>query len=131
MSRNQLQKLSALVAMMFVMPACFKVFNVSIAVEHFATWGIPSWMMHFIGVSELAGAFGLLMPRTRLAASFALFLLMIGGLLTHLTHAEYLFALMPIVYGALLAVVMKLSLPDGLAALQTMRPTIAGSVQHA
>ena len=42
--------------------------------------------MHFIGVSELAGAIGLLVPRARPAAAFALFLMMIGGLVTHLTQ---------------------------------------------
>jgi hypothetical protein len=101
---------------MFLVPACFKLLNVSIALEHFTTWGIPFWMMHIIGASELAGAVGLLVPRTRLAAAFALFLLMIGGLLTHLTHGEYLFALMPIAYGGGLYLLVKDAVPGLLAA---------------
>jgi uncharacterized membrane protein YphA (DoxX/SURF4 family) len=120
MSSKQLRNLSALLSLMFVVPASFKLLNVGIAVEHFTTWGIPFWMMHVIGVSEFAGAIGLLVPRTRLAAAFALFLLMIGGLATHLTHGEYLFALMPIVYGAGLAVVIKHSVPETLATLQSV-----------
>jgi len=121
MTGKQLRNLSALVSLMFLMPACFKLFDVSIAVEHFAKWGIPVWMMHFIGASELAGAIGLLVRRTRLAASFSLFLLMIGGLLTHLVNGELLFALMPIVYGGGLLVVMKHSVPDALAALEAIQ----------
>ena len=100
MTNRQRQLLSALLSLMFLMPASFKLLNVSIAVEHFTTWGIPLWMMHVIGASELAGAIGLVIPRTRLAAGYALFLLMIGGLATHLTYGEYVFALMPITYGA-------------------------------
>ena len=76
MSTKQLRKLSALLSVMFLVPASFKLLNVSIAVEHFTTWGIPFWMMHVIGLSELAGAIGLLVPRMRLAAAYALFLLM-------------------------------------------------------
>jgi uncharacterized membrane protein YphA (DoxX/SURF4 family) len=116
MTNRQQQTLSALLSVMFLGPASFKLFNVSIAVEHFTTWGIPLWMMHLIGASELAGAIGLLVPRTRLAAAFALFLVMIGGLVTHLAHAEYLFSLMPIVYGAGLYLLMKDVLPTFLSA---------------
>lgn len=107
MTTRQQQATSALLSVMFLVPASFKLLNVSIAVEHFATWGIPIWMMHVIGGSELAGAIGLLIPRTRPAAAFALFLLMIGGLLTHLTHGEYVFAVMPIAYGAGLSLLVK------------------------
>ena len=81
-----------------------------LAVQFFANWGIPLWMMHFIGASELAGAIGLLVPRTRPAAALALFLLMIGGFVTHVTHGEYFFAVMPVVYGAGLYLLMKDSL---------------------
>jgi uncharacterized membrane protein YphA (DoxX/SURF4 family) len=121
MTIRQQQIISALLSVMFLVPASFKLFDVSIAVEHFTTWGIPLWMMHVIGASELAGAVGLLIPRTRLAAAYALFLLMIGGLLTHLTFGEYLFALMPIAYGSGLYLLMKDSLPELLAAREPIR----------
>jgi uncharacterized membrane protein YphA (DoxX/SURF4 family) len=124
MTHRQRQALSALLSLMFLMPASFKLLNVSIAVQHFTTWGIPLWMMHVIGASELAGAVGLLVPRTRLAAAYALFLLMVGGLLTHLTHGEYLFALMPIAYGGGLYLLMKDSLPELLSAREPLRASV-------
>jgi uncharacterized membrane protein YphA (DoxX/SURF4 family) len=124
MTHRQRQALSALLSLMFLMPASFKLLNVSIAVQHFTTWGIPLWMMHVIGASELAGAVGLLVPRTRLAAAYALFLLMVGGLLTHLTHGEYLFALMPIAYGGGLYFLMKDSLPELLSAREPLRASV-------
>ena len=106
MTNRQLQILSIGLAAMFIMPASFKLLSVGIAIEHFAKWGLPIWLMHFIGVSELAGAIGLLVPQTRLAAAFSLFLLMVGGLVTHLVNGELVFALMPIFYGAGLVAVV-------------------------
>jgi hypothetical protein len=121
MTNRHRQRVAAMLSVMFLVPASFKLLNVSIAVEHFTTWGIPMWMMHVIGASELAGAVGLLIARTRLAAAYALFLLMIGGVLTHLSHAEYLFALMPIAYGGGLYLLMKDSLPELLSAHEPIR----------
>jgi len=112
MTNRQLQKVAVLMSVMFVPTALFKLTDFFLAVQFFTKWGIPLWMMHFIGASELASAVGLLVPRTRPAAAFALFLLMIGGLVTHLTHGEYFFAVMPIVYGAGLYLLMKDSLPQ-------------------
>jgi uncharacterized membrane protein YphA (DoxX/SURF4 family) len=115
MTNRQLQKLAVLMCVMFLPTALFKLTNFFLAVQFFTKWGIPLWMMHFIGASELAGAIGLLVPRTRPAAAFALSLLMIGGLVTHLTHGEYFFAVMPIIYGAALYLLMKDSLPQSSA----------------
>lgn len=50
---------------MFLPTAIFKLTDFFLAVQFFTKWGIPLWLMHFIGVSELAGAIGLLVPRAR------------------------------------------------------------------
>jgi uncharacterized membrane protein YphA (DoxX/SURF4 family) len=118
MTNRQLQKLSVFMSLMFLPTAFFKLTDFFLAVQFFANWGIPLWMMHFIGVSELAGAIGLLVPRTRPSAAFALFLLMIGGFVTHVTHSEYFLAVMPIVYGAGLYLLMK----DSLLSLSVRQP---------
>ena len=112
MTNRQLQKVAVIVSLMFLPTPLFKLTDFFLAVQFVTKWGIPLWMMHFIGASELAGAIGLLVPRTRPAAAFALFLLMIGGLVTHLTHAEYFFAVMPIIYGAALYLILEGSLPQ-------------------
>ena len=123
MTNRQLQKVAVLMSLMFLPTAFFKLTNFFLAVEFFTKWGIPLWMMHFIGVSELAGAVGLLMPRTRPLAAFALFVLMIGGLVTHLTHGEYFFAAMPIIYGTGLYLLMKDSVPQ-FSVNQTVHATV-------
>ena len=123
MTNRQLQKVAVLMSLMFLPTAFFKLTDFFLAVEFFTKWGIPLWLMHFIGASELAGAIGLLVPRTRPAAAFALFLLMIGGLVTHLTHGEYFFAVMPVIYGAVLYLLMKDSLPQ-FSVQQAVRATV-------
>ena len=112
MTNNQTQKLAVLMSLMFLPTAFFKLTDFFLAVQFFTKWGIPFWLMHFIGVSELAGAIGLLVSATRPMAAFALFLTMIGGLVTHLTHAEYFLAVMPVIYGAGLYPLMKELLPQ-------------------
>jgi uncharacterized membrane protein YphA (DoxX/SURF4 family) len=112
MTNRHLQKIAVLMCLMFLPTALFKLTDFFLAVQFFTKWGIPLWMMHFIGASELAGSIGLLVPRTRPAAAFALFLMMIGGLVTHLTHGEYFLAVMPVIYGAGLYLLMKDSLPQ-------------------
>ena len=126
MTNRQLQKVAVLMSLMFLPTAFFKLTDFFLAVQFFTKWGIPLWMMHFIGASELAGAIGLLVPRTRPAAAFALSLLMIGGLVTHLTHGEYFFAAMPIIYAAALYPLMKDSLPYPSA--PSVREAVHGTV---
>jgi putative oxidoreductase len=111
MTDRQLRRIAVFMSVMFLPTAIFKLTNFVLAVEFFTKWGLPLWMMHFIGAAELAGAIGLLVPRTRSAAAFALCLLMIGGLVTHLSHGEWLFATMPVLYGAGLCLLIKDSLP--------------------
>ena len=115
MATNQQQRWAVAMSVMFLPTAVFKLVNFFLAVQFFTKWGIPVWMMHFIGTAELAGVIGLLIPRTRLAAAFGLLLMMVGGLVTHLTFGEYFLVPMPIMYGAGLYFVMKDALPELLA----------------
>src|SRR5579862_5008567 len=112
MTNRQLQKLSVLMSLMFLPTAIFKLTNFFLAVQFFTKWGMPLWFMHFVGASELAGCIGLLIPRTRVAAAFALFLMMVGGLVTHVVNDEYVLAAMPIIYGSGLYFLFKHALPQ-------------------
>jgi uncharacterized membrane protein YphA (DoxX/SURF4 family) len=124
LTNRQQQNLAVFLSLMFLPTAVFKLTDFFLAVGFFTKWGIPLWLMHFIGASELAGVIGLLIPRTRLAAAFGLSLMMIGGLVTHLTHGEYFLATMPILYGAALYLLMKESLPELLSVRQPVSATM-------
>ena len=54
----------------------------------FAQWGYPSKAHYVVGVLELLGAVGLLIPRCRRAAAALLVILMVGALCTHTVHGE-------------------------------------------
>ena len=62
MTNRQLQKVAVIVSLMFLPTPLFKLTDFFLAVQFVTKWGIPLWMMHFIGASELAGAIGLLVP---------------------------------------------------------------------
>ncbi len=47
-------------------------------------------LMPFVGILEIAGGVGLLVPKLRIWAALGLFLLFFGGLASHLASATYL-----------------------------------------
>lgn len=70
--------------------------------EMFANWGYPAWFATFIGAAELAGAIGLLIPRTMRWAVYGLTLIMIGGAYTHLSNGEGAEVLRPLAFAAVM-----------------------------
>jgi putative oxidoreductase len=52
----------------------------------FAGWGYPAWCSRLIGVAEMGGAIGLLVPKIAFYAAILLAAVMTGALVTLLTH---------------------------------------------
>jgi putative oxidoreductase len=69
--------------------------------ERFAHWGYPANARHVIGVLEILGGLGVLIPRWRRAAAVILGVLMTGALCTHAVHAEFPRLIPPLVLGGL------------------------------
>jgi putative oxidoreductase len=55
----------------------------------FAHWGYPDHFYLVIGAIEVAGALGLLLPRTTALAAVGLIVIMIGAAVTHALHGEW------------------------------------------
>jgi len=72
------------------------------ATDMFAHWGYPAWFATVIGILELTGAIGLLIPRTTRYAVLGLTLLMLGASYTHVSNHEGFQVLRPIIFIALL-----------------------------
>jgi len=72
------------------------------ATRMFAHWGYPAWFATLIGVLELAGGIGLLIPRTTRYAVLGLTVIMVGATYTHLANNEGLQVLRPIIFLAIL-----------------------------
>src|SRR5215510_3960378 len=67
----------------------------------FAHWGYPTYAQYVIGVVEMLGGLGVLIPRCRRAAAAILVALMIGALCTHAVHGELARLIPPLVLGGL------------------------------
>jgi uncharacterized membrane protein YphA (DoxX/SURF4 family) len=68
------------------------------ATQTFAHWGYPAWFATLIGMFELAGAIGLLIPKTTRYAVLGLTVIMCGAIYTHLASHEGLQVLRPVIF---------------------------------
>lgn len=69
--------------------------------ERFVQWGYPANAQYVIGVLEILGGVGVLIPKWRRAAAATLVVLMIGALGTHAVHAEFPRLIPPLALGGL------------------------------
>ena len=69
--------------------------------ERFVHWGYPRNAHSVVGVLEILGGLGVLIPKWRRAAAATLVVLMIGALGTHALHGEFPRLVPPLVLGGL------------------------------
>ena len=101
MSPNRIRRLvnatlwlSALLSsLVFLAAATAKLTGVMTA--QFEAWGYAPSLAILVGVLELSGAIGLLLPRAAGWSALGLSVLMLGAIGTHLVHAEAAAALLP------------------------------------
>ncbi len=86
-------------AVVFVYVGLSKFRGASGWTERFGRWGYPANTAYVVGVLEILGGLGVLIPRWRRAASLTLGVLMTGALCTHLVHAEFPRVIPPLVLG--------------------------------
>ena len=91
-----------LLAIMYVFTGISKLIGADSQVANFQSWGYSSGFMIAVGVVELLGAIGLLIPSTRFVAVLGLATLMVGAIGTHLINGEYVHFLLPLVLLGLL-----------------------------
>ncbi|MEE2778779.1 MAG: DoxX family protein [Acidobacteriota bacterium] len=93
---------SGLVGAAFLMSGSFKVIgDPNAAAENFASFGLPSGMALFIGICEMAGGVGVLVPRLAGLAASGLIVIMLGAVYNHLVHTPPAQALPPLILGLL------------------------------
>ena len=69
--------------------------------ERFLHWGYPARAQYVVGLLEILGGLGVLIPMLRRAAAAVLVVLMIGALGTHAVSAEFPRLIPPLVLGGL------------------------------
>jgi putative oxidoreductase len=82
-ARYALTALRILLAVEFAGAGLMKLAGVEAMVELFADIGVGQWFRYVVGLLELAGAVGLLVPRLTGAAALGLSGLMVGALVTN------------------------------------------------
>ena len=105
--------LQILLAVFYVLAASGKLIGRPQVIERFRGWGFPDGFYLVIGVLELLGVIGLLIPRVAGYAACGLIVIMIGAALTHLINGEGLQVLRPLVCILLLAAIVYLRRPWG------------------
>src|SRR5713226_346609 len=93
MTKQKLKMISlwiiqVLLALAFLKAGSSKLMPGSVWAEMFRRWGYPEHFYAAIGVIEVAGAVGLLIPRVAGSAASVLLVVMVGALCTHLRHGE-------------------------------------------
>ncbi len=93
-------------ALLFLLQGGQKLLGMPEVAENFARWGYPDFMPYLIGIFEILGAIGLLIPRMAGLAAVGLIIIMIGALYTHVTHGEFGMAPIPLIVIVLLGLVV-------------------------
>lgn len=73
-------------ALAFLAAGSAKIAGVQEVLKPFVAMGLPSVFGLFIGTCEIAGAIGLLIPRTRVLAAIGLSLIMLGAAYYHISY---------------------------------------------
>lgn len=98
--------LQVLLALMFaVASGAPKLFGEATAVSMFQQIGLGSWFRYLVGVLELAGGIGLLIPRLAGLAALGLLGVMVGAVITTFAVLDTTYWYTPVILGVLLAVV--------------------------
>lgn len=96
---------SIVLAAMFLFAGSPKLLTPGKVVPMFVAYGYAPWFATLIGISEVLGAVGLLVPRLAALAAAGLSIIMVGAFFTHATHHEFTHAITPLVLLALLIAV--------------------------
>ena len=88
---------SILLAAMFLFSGTLKLLKPQEAKPMFVHYGYSAWFATFIGICEVLGGLGLLIPRLAGLAAAGLSIIMIGATYTHFSHHEYRHGMIPLV----------------------------------
>ena len=104
---------SGLVAALFLFAGGFKLLKPEMAKQGFVQMGYAAWFAIFIGICEVLGGIGVLIPRVAGLAAACLSVIMVGAVYTVVSHHMYKDAAVPAVTFLLLIFVSSTRFKSG------------------
>jgi uncharacterized membrane protein YphA (DoxX/SURF4 family) len=101
--------LVALLAFAFAGSGISKVIGVEMQIKNLESWGYPLWLRFPIGLSEIAFAITLLIPRFRKITIYGIFAWTIVAVITHLQAGQAGMIIPSIVLGIIAAIIFWLT----------------------
>jgi uncharacterized membrane protein YphA (DoxX/SURF4 family) len=89
--------IAAVLGVVMIGAGMSKLVGESHQVADFALWGLPPWFRMLVGTFEVIGGLLLAVPATSPVGSLVLSTIMVGGLWTHIAHAEWPRVIAPMV----------------------------------
>jgi len=105
--------LSIVFGLLFILAGLPKLFGVPGVLEMFENWGYPARFAHVVGLMEMVGGIGLMIPRFSRNAGFLLLTVMVGAFGTHVVAGEWMRLIIVAVFSAAVGAVIKLRTTPG------------------
>jgi uncharacterized membrane protein YphA (DoxX/SURF4 family) len=87
--------------LVFVMSGANKLTSPAAWQERFVNeWGLPSWLVPLVGLAEILGGVGLMLPKLAVYGGSILVLVMLGATGTHIAAGQYSSVGVPIAFAA-------------------------------
>jgi uncharacterized membrane protein len=93
--------LAGLLAFAFIGSGITKLLGVEMQIKNLESWGYPLWSRFPIGLTEIAFAVALLIPKYRKLALYGIFIWALIAVITHLQAGQANMIVAPILFGML------------------------------
>lgn len=100
--------LSVLLALGFIISGATKLLGVEMQIKNLESWGYPLWFRFPIGLTEIAFAITLLIPRFRKITIYGIFIWTIAAVITHLQVGQTNMIVTSILFGVIAGVILFL-----------------------
>ena len=100
--------LTVLLAFVFIGSGITKLLGVEMQIKNLESWGYPLWFRFPIGLTEIALAVGLLIPRFRKLTIYGIFIWTISAVITHLQAGQANMIVAPILFSVIAGVIFFL-----------------------
>ena len=101
--------LAGLLAIAFFASGITKLLGVEMQIKNLESWAYPLWFRFPIGLTEIALAIGLMIPRFRKMTIYGIFVWTIAGVITHLQAGQANMIVGPILFSVIAGAILLLS----------------------